>query len=332
MLFSALELLSLPVSFHFSGVRATVTERNRFISLITVPCDVGIDSPTRCSPREYVGACECEPRAVSYLHYQYLRVGIFDRVLIKTAERLTAASPWVTSGTYAGECTTTDVDQCVLPTACYDNVLTYNNGQTYDCGTGMSCVTFTAYETSPNGLPSASNIICGVWTAWTIYHELPSSTSTSSANSTTGAPSVTPGPSNITATTTSSKRPCSDKRCLKANNLFLPASQTQNNTSEPPSSSSSGSQAWIAGAVIGPLAGCAIIGAAVFLFFRRKTNLDYTAPPQTLLPQDGLYHGLGAKPYSRGTSELPSAEYHGYTPVAELPSNQQAYELSSARD
>ncbi|PTU23656.1 hypothetical protein P175DRAFT_0527097 [Aspergillus ochraceoroseus IBT 24754] len=230
-----------------------------------------------------------------------------------STERLTAASPWVTSGTYAGECTTTDVDQCVLPTACYDNVLTYNNGQTYDCGTGMSCVTFTAYETSPNGLPSASNIICGVWTAWTIYHELPSSTSTSSANSTTGAPSVTPGPSNITATTTST-------------------SQTQNNTSEPPSSSSSGSQAWIAGAVIGPLAGCAIIGAAVFLFFRRKTNLDYTAPPQTLLPQDGLYHGLGAKPYSRGTSELPSAEYHGYTPVAELPSNQQAYELSSARD
>lgn len=105
-------------------------------------------------------------------------------------------------------------------------------------------------------------------------------------------------------------------------------------------SETSSGQGWIAGAVIGPVAGAAIIGAAVFFYLRSKKHL-LAAPVQQVYYQ-GPYYGAPAVPkntISLGTSELANAQYpNGPTgaateiqgfPVAEMPSTRQAHELSS---
>lgn len=97
-------------------------------------------------------------------------------------------------------------------------------------------------------------------------------------------------------------------------------------------SETSSGQGWIAGAVIGPVAGAAIIAAAVFFYLRSKKHL-LAAPVQQVYYQ-GPYYGAPAVPkntISLGTSELANAQYpNGPTGAAtEMPSTRQAHELSS---
>lgn len=96
--------------------------------------------------------------------------------------------------------------------------------------------------------------------------------------------------------------------------------------------------------MVGPIAGAAIIGAAVFFYLRSKKHL-LAAPVQQVYYQ-GPYYGPAqagqAAPknvVSLGTSELANAQYrYGPTgaatemrgfPVAEMPSTRQTHELSS---
>lgn len=95
--------------------------------------------------------------------------------------------------------------------------------------------------------------------------------------------------------------------------------------------------------MVGPIAGAAIIGAAVLFYLRSKKHL-LAAPVQQVYYQ-GPYHGPAqagqAAPnvVSLGTSELANAQYrYGPTgaatemrgfPVAEMPSTRQTHELSS---
>ncbi|KAH8646287.1 hypothetical protein BX600DRAFT_159232 [Xylariales sp. PMI_506] len=90
---------------------------------------------------------------------------------------------WVTSGTFAGDCSGTTA--CTFATACGDNTITYGNGDTDSCG-DASCVEFTIFQTSPFGLPSALNIGCRIgWTANTVYRELDAGTTTEATTTTT---------------------------------------------------------------------------------------------------------------------------------------------------
>ncbi|KAJ0427037.1 hypothetical protein BJY00DRAFT_7176 [Aspergillus carlsbadensis] len=221
-----------------------------------------------------------------------------------STERLTAASPWVTVGDYAGECTTIDADQCVLPTRCQGNILTWDNGRTFNCGSAFSCVTFTIFETSPAGLPSASSVGCWQnWSAWTVYRERPSPVTSSESTSTT---------TTITTTSTIEPTPTDD-----------PEEKEDDNGSR------SSDQSWIAGAVIGPVAGFAIVFTAAFVYLRRKKYQYVTVHPGQA-PHDSTYYGP-PKHYSTPSSEASSSRY-GYAPV-EYPSEiagHQTYEMSSS--
>ncbi|KAL2844748.1 hypothetical protein BJY01DRAFT_248030 [Aspergillus pseudoustus] len=221
-----------------------------------------------------------------------------------STERLTAASPWVTVGDYAGECTTTDAAQCALPTRCQGNILTWDNGRTANCGTAYSCVTFTIFETSPAGLPSASSVGCWQnWSAWTVYRERPSPTTSSESSSTT----------TTTTTTTSTTEPTPTDN----------PEEEHNN-----SSGRSTDQGWIAGAVIGPVAGCAIVFTAAFVYLRRKKH-QYVHPRQ--VPQDSTYYGPPKTYAAPSTSSEPSSADYWYAPVAPVNeiAGHQTYEMSS---
>ncbi|KAL2868159.1 EGFR-like transmembrane domain-containing protein [Aspergillus lucknowensis] len=229
-----------------------------------------------------------------------------------STERLTASMPWVTVGDYAGECSTTDPDQCILPTACQNNILTWDNGGTDACGSEFSCVTFTIFETSPAGLPSASSVGCWQnWSAWTIYRERPSEMS---------SPTSTTATTTTTTTTTSST--------TGPTRTDDPSDENDNNDSGDGSSG----QGWIAGAVVGPVAGIGIVGAAAFWYMRRKKS-QY-APPGPA-PHDAGYYAQ--KPFSPQSPEPVSSAYQYPTempanelPVTEAPAHQ-TYELSTTR-
>ncbi|KAL2807592.1 hypothetical protein BJX63DRAFT_67020 [Aspergillus granulosus] len=218
-----------------------------------------------------------------------------------STERLTAASPWVTVGDYAGECTTTDADQCALPTRCQGNILTWDNGVTANCGTAYSCVTFTIFETSPAGLPSASSVGCWQnWSAWTVYRERPSPATSSESSSTT-----------TTTTTTSTTEP-------------TPTDDREEEDNK--DSGGSSDHGWIAGAVIGPVAGFAIVFTAAFVYLRRKKH-KYVHPGQ--MPHDSAYYAP-PKPYAAPLS-APSSTPYGYAPVESVSeiAGHQTYEMSS---
>lgn len=50
--------------------------------------------------------------------------------LTDAAQKMTASDVWITKDDYAGACSTADVDQCSLPTACDANTLTWDNEAT----------------------------------------------------------------------------------------------------------------------------------------------------------------------------------------------------------
>ncbi|BCS29908.1 EGFR-like transmembrane domain-containing protein [Aspergillus puulaauensis] len=233
-----------------------------------------------------------------------------------STQKMTASDVWITKDDYAGACSTSDVDQCSLPTACEANTLTWDNEATAVCAPQYSCVTFTIFETSPAGLPSASSVGCWQgWSAWTVYRTRPDDPASTRTTTTT----------TDTTTTTATE-----------------ATPTPTDGSEDvDSGNDSSGQGRIAGAVVGPIAGAAIIGAVVFFYLRSKKHL-LTAPVQQVYYQEPYYGPAQAAPnnvVSLGTSELANAQYrYGPTgaatemrglPVAEMPSTRQTHELSS---
>lgn len=121
------------------------------------------------------------------------------------------------------------------------------------------CNTGFLYENSLDSNPK-SNIFCGLVSSnWSYYRQAPATTQVSSPRST--PPSVTP--SSTPASTTPSPGPTSP--------FPLPDNDTGKKESK----------AWIAGAVVGPLVGLALIGFGVFFFMRRKKNNSSIVAPAT---------------------------------------------------
>ncbi|ROT40410.1 hypothetical protein SODALDRAFT_330129 [Sodiomyces alkalinus F11] len=142
-----------------------------------------------------------------------------------------------TSGRFAACCLH---EPCPMPTLCSANTLSFNNADIMDCGTDFSCVTMTLYQTpGSEGYPTA-NIMCGVhWAAHTIYRHLPPE------------PTTSPDPSPSTDSHLTSQAPTS-----------LGSGSNHSNDDSP-------NQAWIAGAVVGPLGAIAAILFVIWWWRRR---------------------------------------------------------------
>ncbi|GKZ26473.1 hypothetical protein AbraIFM66951_003633 [Aspergillus brasiliensis] len=151
----------------------------------------------------------------------------------------------------------------------------------------------TIYQSEPYATPSAYNLFCAdFWSAYTIYRELPATTTSTTSATSDSKASATTAPITSVATQTSSA--------------------TQTSTASPSStstSSSSGkSQAWIAGPVIGAVVGVGAVAAAVIFFLRRRIIQS---------PQAMEYQSVS--PRARTVSELPTESLTGM--VHEMPSS-----------
>ncbi|GKZ59942.1 hypothetical protein AnigIFM63309_001398 [Aspergillus niger] len=161
----------------------------------------------------------------------------------------------------------------------------------------------TIYQSEPYATPSAYNLFCAdFWSAYTIYRELPATTTSTTSATSDSTTSATTAPITSMATKT--------------------ASGTQTSTASPSSTSTSSSgksQAWIAGPVIGAVAGVLAIAAVVIFFLRRR---------MTRHPQAMDYQSVS--PSARTVSELPTESLTGM--VHEMPSSSASrvgpYELS----
>jgi len=170
--------------------------------------------------------------------------------------RFSAQSAWVTSGYYAGDCPDLNGPTCSVATQCVDKTLTFNDGGTSSCEGFMSCNTFMIYHTSPNGLPSATNIACrSNWAADTFYRELNQPTISSGASPPSShRPVITMTTKRLTRTTkvrltrTTTNTPTTSVRSTPTNTT--PSSQNKS---------------WIAGVVIGPIAAIALVVLVLWL-------------------------------------------------------------------
>ncbi|EUC50743.1 hypothetical protein COCMIDRAFT_81148 [Bipolaris oryzae ATCC 44560] len=190
-------------------------------------------------------------------------------------EPLLAGDAWVTSGTYAGDCNTSG--RCALATKCSDNQLYLDDGSVWPCSGEVSCVQATIYATSPAGLPSAVNYGCRMnWKAYTIYRELPATTTSLSAlTSATPTPPMSVTPAEVVSTST----------VVVSASLSIGVSTSRLDvveaTSNPESELRSGpeperqNKAWIAGAVIGPVVGISLLVVATY-FWRSRGRARQT--------------------------------------------------------
>ncbi|OJJ45181.1 hypothetical protein ASPZODRAFT_134578 [Penicilliopsis zonata CBS 506.65] len=159
----------------------------------------------------------------------------------------------------------------------------------------------TIFQTSPDGTPTATNIDCrNNWQAFTIYQELEVlfTTELSTASSTI---STTPG-----VTTPSATRPS-----VTATTSPIP-------TAGPAGKSN---KSWIAGAVIGPIAGIILATVVFWLRRRRARHLKLSSVSHTQPPPAELHEGLP------GPVELPSSRNKHAIVPAELASDDNPREL-----
>ncbi|KAF2725126.1 hypothetical protein K431DRAFT_300046 [Polychaeton citri CBS 116435] len=140
-----------------------------------------------------------------------------------------------------------------------------------DCGEGSVCRTVSIFDQLPlNGEAPLSQIICGPsdWVASSIYRTV-ITTSTTSSGAISSVPSST---TSVTSSSTNSYTSAS-----------IESGVFPTTTSSPKPSSAS--KAWIAGAVVGPVAGIAIIAAMVWALYRRRKSRQnrgtsvFNAPP-----------------------------------------------------
>ncbi|PLB39769.1 uncharacterized protein BDW47DRAFT_102376 [Aspergillus candidus] len=261
-----------------------------------------------------------------------------------TTQALTDPDFWSTTGSYARGCST---NPCSVATDCQSNSITYDNGKTSTCNV---CRTMTIYESAPFKGPTASNIFCAEhWSAFQVYRKLPEPTTTPEAEeSSTKSKPQPASPASTTSTTKETAKPTEDKptedKPTKTKSTepspseasptaAKPTSTEDKPTDDPPNSKpdpSPPSQAWIAGAVAGPIAGIAFFaGIVVWVIYRRKHRRDRVA-----WPHDHPYMGPPVMkqqqqfPYEMSAPGLKQPQQFPYEmdPTGRRPS---VYELSS---
>ncbi|KAJ5455015.1 hypothetical protein N7530_002355 [Penicillium desertorum] len=164
------------------------------------------------------------------------------------------------------------------------------------------CALMTIYESATTD-PAIVDYFCwdtdSSWTADTIFRTTDPATATPRTSVTPLTPTATPR----TAVT--------------------PTPASSGDTA--PGSESSGSKAWIAGAVVGPVTGCGVIAALAFWFIRRSRpkkedtvlgNEEFLSPPNMAANATGAQFGT---PSELDDGARKPQEVDAVYPISELP-------------
>ncbi|KAK0704446.1 hypothetical protein B0H67DRAFT_350062 [Lasiosphaeris hirsuta] len=192
------------------------------------------------------------------------------------------------SSTYAACCYPDQ--RCNFATACVGGTASRIFGGTSTCNSEFpDCFTMTVYASYPSASDSWLVRGCATnWKAFTVYRAIVTTTSASTTSTTSASPSSTP--TAATATTTGS-------------------APTDTGDAQPQAAAS---QAWIAGAVIGPVIAVGLIGFLAFWLGTRRGRGK--AAPTVLAPTSEttpsmMGPGVG---YNDRASYQPSAYHSGY--------------------
>lgn len=226
-----------------------------------------------------------------------------------TSEVCDAGNTFFQGGGQWACCTTTKAGCQNLPIACLNGDLIYRAtassgsglisnsfvtracSSIYTASTDRSfslCNTAFMFENDRDSNPNV-NIVCGVSSAnWSYYRSAPSAATAISSRAITSIGAL-PSPGRASATPTITTAP----------NPTLLSSDVDTDVS---SSGKKKSKAWIAGAVVGPLLGLAIIGLAAFFLIRRKKNSGHD---QQFVPATGSMPPAGATAYQANQATYP---------------------------
>ncbi|KAM3505029.1 hypothetical protein MY11210_008129 [Beauveria gryllotalpidicola] len=215
-----------------------------------------------------------------------------------TTEALTCPQgTFTTSGPYAVCCD--NKTKCPMPTACHDNKISYDNFAVGACQGSAVCQTMSIMSAPGAKSDVTSSIFCAqYWYALEAYRDtVPVTASSATKTSASASTGSTPTSNSASETTTS------------------PSTTTRSSGATSPASSSSGgpSKVWIAGAVVGPLVGLALLGFA-FWFLRRRSakNKGVGAGAGTgtgTAPQE--IGGGYERPADYGNGNWQSKQYYG---------------------
>ncbi|CBX91469.1 hypothetical protein IAQ61_010816 [Plenodomus lingam] len=192
------------------------------------------------------------------------------------SETCSSGLTWYQDEKYA-QCCATTLEGCPAPTACVQGTMVYplpslSTTISIACtenynDTRMSiCNTAFIFENTGDSNPK-TDIVCGVSALnWSYYRSIPASaTEVIVSSNAFSFPQVA------------------------SSGINAPTRTARPSTTSIPSSSSSTSKAWIAGAVIGPIVGLVILGLAIFFLLRRRKNKKNAAPPPP--PQAAMNYG-----------------------------------------
>ncbi|KAF2852545.1 hypothetical protein T440DRAFT_30098 [Plenodomus tracheiphilus IPT5] len=184
------------------------------------------------------------------------------------SETCSSGLTWYQDGKYA-QCCATTLQGCPAPTACVQGTMIYPFPslsttisiactENYNDTRFSICNTAFIFENTGDSSPN-TDIVCGHSSVnWSYYRSIPASATEVVVSS--NAFSIPQVVSTAINAPTRTARPSSS-------------------TGSSSSSDKSESKAWIAGAVIGPIVGLALVGLGIFFLLRRRKNKKAAAPP-----------------------------------------------------
>jgi cobalamin biosynthesis Mg chelatase CobN len=156
-----------------------------------------------------------------------------------------------------GACCKSNGKNCRIATACYGTTVLYNDDTTEDCQNGSYCMSFSILESFPNGTPSAVQLWCNTyWRAHTVYKQLPE---------VAAAATVTKTRTIVSTVTPASAPACATGAVVTETSTVSAAGSEADTTGDSEGDkkgAAASSKAWIAGAVVGPVAALGLVGLA----------------------------------------------------------------------
>ncbi|KAM0664676.1 hypothetical protein ACQRIT_000266 [Beauveria bassiana] len=215
-----------------------------------------------------------------------------------TTEALTCPQgTFTTSGSYAACC---DKTKCPMPTACHDNKISYDNFAVGACQGSAVCQTMSIMSAPGAKSDVTSSIFCAqYWYALEAYRDTVPVT-TSSATKTTASASTGSTPTSNSASKTTSRNTTITPSPTGSSGATSPAAS-------PEAPSGGSSKAWIAGAVVGPVVGLALVGFAFWFLRRRRTAKKKDAGAGNAPQEIGGYE----RPADYGDGNWQSKQYYG---------------------
>lgn len=165
---------------------------------------------------------------------------------------------------------------------------------------GQTCVTMTIYESSTGVGPYVRNMFCwDNWSAFTIFQQTPLTSTSAPTSTTSKLPTLIYRRASLETGSTNILYCYSATASAGVTSSAPTATSTtsQSNDDDPPKKADEPSKAWIAGAVVGPVVACSLIGALGFWIGRRRQR---DTSGQSMIPiseVDGANHAAGFGPY-----------------------------------